>query len=139
MKDQYVVMDLSTGRRLCKYDPKEGYTLTHGREEWQIYTNIFSARSALLRASKVFPEAEFRVGMVHGENIDSVEVLGVRFKRGAKSRPIFIFNSKCRRDFRSVQACANHLNISEERIYKAIRQGTTLEIAGSTYYADYAI
>jgi len=137
MKDRFVIVDMVSTLRLGKYQPRDGYRLTHSMEDVQVYTNILSARNAVLRASQTFQDAELRVcRLLQG---DMTEVLDDKFKRGAKSRPMFIFNREHREDFESVQSCAGFLKVSEEKVYKAIRQGTALEIAGGTYYADYAI
>lgn len=136
-KDRFVIVDMVSSLRLGKYQPRVGYRLTLSMEDVSVYTNIISARNAVMRASQTFQDAELRVCKLLQGNM--TEVIDDKFKRGAKSRPMFIFNREQREDFESVQSCADYLKVSEEKVYKAIRQGTALEIAGVMYYADYAI
>lgn len=136
MKDGFgfVVVDMETGMRLCRYSPKDGYKLSMSLLDAQVYTNMSSARHAVLKASEAFGGKDLRVCRL----IDGFRfVAGI--KRGAKSRPMFIFNERERVDFDSVQSCANSLGTTDIRIYEAIRQGSPLKVKGSTYYADYSM
>ena len=137
MNDRYVVVDLKTGLLLGRYQAKGGYKLTQRIDCAQVYTNMHAARNAILRVSRGLSGFDLRVSrLLDGER---TEILDLKFKRGAKSRPVFIFSSDCREDFGCVQACARFLKISDERVYTAIRQGTALDVSGVKYYADYAI